>query len=420
MIQRPGSQRSREFKNPLAQAFGLVLYRIRRTSGLSTQATADAIGIADAGYRLIESGSAVFQPGHSLRLVNLFVELEWARVALVLSAIQILERERGNAAEMERRAEDVRTLDPGLDGIMERLRPVWQLINAQKDGASGVASLLENSGVVDALHGYLKQPIIHGFRPHGAMDENGALPFPALLGVLEKVSPFHFDMLVQQVRELSEFPPFVSPGALAKWERRHHSRISRIYGIVFDSSILRPSDIASSTFDWQYVWRENFEGAFILCLDDAKEVPLIATQLHSSLQTKSPKQHSRSKEEVLKHLRDRIVIQPAEGTDQHASIRALLNAKNITPELALDSAGSEWEYRNIWLYHMRDTNTVIGFADTSKPREGSSYTSAMLSFRSVMQVLRAIEAYWQALLADKRLPLLGTLSAQQNTQTREE
>jgi hypothetical protein len=414
VTQRQGSQRTREFKNPLAQAFGLVLYRIRRSSGLSTQATAAAIGIADAGYRLIEAGSAVFQPGHSLSLVNLFVELEWGRVALALSAIQILEREREDASLMERRAEDVRALDPGLEAIIERLRPTWTLIKERKDDATGVAYLLENNGVVDALHRYLKQPLVHGFLQAGE-DEFGGVPFPSLLGVIEKISPFHFDMVVQQVRELSEFPPFVSPGALANWEHRHHARISRIYGIVAEPRILELSDASGSAFNWQYVWRESFEGAFILSLDHPEQVPDVATALCQSLLSKATKQTSDARERSRELLRKRIVIEPADGIDICANLAALMDAQYLTPELVSGDTSSNWKYRNIWLYHMSDTDTVVGFADTSGPSESSSYTSAMLSFRSVMRVLHATEAYWHTLLADRKLPLLGPTSAKQRT-----
>jgi hypothetical protein len=411
VTQRQGSQRTREFKNPLAQAFGLVLYRIRRSSGLSTQATAAAIGIADAGYRLIEAGSAVFQPGHSLSLVNLFVELEWGRVALALSAIQILEREREDASLMERRAEDVRALDPGLEAIMERLRPAWTLIKERKDDAVGVVALLENNGVVDALHRYLKQPMVHGFLQAGSDGFGGVR---SLIGVIEKISPFHFDMVVQQVRELSEFPPFVSPGALAKWEHRHHARISRIYGIVAEPRILELSDASGSTFNWQYVWRESFEGAFILSLNNPEDVPDITADLWRSLLSKSTKQTPDAQERSREFLRKQIVIEPAKGTDICAKLSALMDAQYLTPELVSDTS-SDWKYRNIWLYHMSDTDTVVGFADTSGPSESSSYTSAMLSFRSVMRVLHTAEAYWHTLLDDRNLPLLDPTSVEERT-----
>ena len=56
---KKGSSSSKTFKNPLVQALGIVLHKMRNSIGMTSDEVAAKIGLGGSSYRMIEAGSAI-------------------------------------------------------------------------------------------------------------------------------------------------------------------------------------------------------------------------------------------------------------------------------------------------------------------------------------------------------------------------
>ena len=79
-------------KNPLAQAFGIVLQSTRdKMGGVSSSEVAGLLGLAASHYRMIEAGSAILQSSRAVKVIQTFETIEFVPLCQILVAIQILD-----------------------------------------------------------------------------------------------------------------------------------------------------------------------------------------------------------------------------------------------------------------------------------------------------------------------------------------
>ena len=92
---------TQKFRNPLAQALGLVFQNTRdKMGGISSSEIAASLGLAASHYRMIEAGSAILQPARAIKVVQVFDTIEFIPLCQVLVSIQILDSVKQSIDDM--------------------------------------------------------------------------------------------------------------------------------------------------------------------------------------------------------------------------------------------------------------------------------------------------------------------------------
>ena len=78
---------------------------------------------------------------------------------------------------------------------------------------------------------------------------------------------FYLDAVLQLIDNLKDVTPRVTASELAKWESTRKNRISHIIGIVRQPEVM----LDFSTFDYSYLWEENFQKILMIYRDQPQE-----------------------------------------------------------------------------------------------------------------------------------------------------
>src|SRR5271166_2956579 len=182
---------SANFKNPIVQTLGLLLLGLRREAGKEAEELARSLGLSGSAYRMIESGSAALQPTYALRLAKIHPQLEFCRIAQLLSAIQVLEEGRAMLTRMRTIADDLREADTGLSEVMQGYENIWSAVEAGENSAT-IARLIAKRGYVDRMRRFLMQ---------GPSSPGVDLTQQWLGRAAHRVSPFYVDMVTQLLQK---------------------------------------------------------------------------------------------------------------------------------------------------------------------------------------------------------------------------
>ena len=126
---------AQKFKNPLAQALGLVLQNCRdKMGGISSSEIASELGLAASHYRMIEAGSAILQPARAIRVVQTFDTIEFVPLCQVLVAIQILDSTKQSIEEMRATADLLIQANPILSKILKDFDKIWEVMRQSESG----------------------------------------------------------------------------------------------------------------------------------------------------------------------------------------------------------------------------------------------------------------------------------------------
>ena len=342
-------------RNPLAQAFGLVLQAIRdKMGGISSQEIATRLGLAASHYRMIEAGSAILQPSRAVKVIQTFDTIEFIPLCQVLVAIQILDSAKDSIEDMRTLTILLKEANPALSKVLKGLEKNWETIKTKEPAQ--VTKRLVCEGTVKELETFLTtEPVIFSadqisnfMTPTYRYPISGQL-YSKIGNILQGVAPFYLDTILQLIDNLKGITPRVTPVELAEWESKHKNRITHIIGIIRNPEII----LDVNTFDYTFLWQETFRKLFVIYRDLPKNKGAsIKDRITDSLRKKFESERIKYERELLsfdKIINSKIDIKPARENREKID-RILLHA---------DSS-----MNNLWVYFM-DNGYVVPFIDNA-------------------------------------------------------
>ena len=239
--------------------------------GFSSSEIASSLGLAASHYRMIEAGSAVLQPARAIKVAQTFETIEFVPLCQLLVSIQILDSVKASVADMRTMAELLMEANPALSKVLAEFGEMWETVRTGQP--SDVSRQIVSRDIVKELESFLtSEPValtadqIDNFMtPTYQYPISGQL-YGKIGNILQGVAPFYLDVILQLVDNLKGITPRVTPGELAQWEARHKTRISHVIGIVRKPEII----LDVNTFDYSFLWQEDFQKMFIVCRNEPK------------------------------------------------------------------------------------------------------------------------------------------------------
>jgi len=358
-------------RNPLAQALGLVFQSTRdKMGGVSSTQIASSLGLAASHYRMIEAGSAILQPGRAIKVVQTFETIEFVPLCQVLVSIQILDPVRGSIDDMRTTMELLMQANPALEPVLRLFENVWPVV--QKASSSEVARLIVSKGIVEELESFLTtepvaltaEAIDNFMTPTYQYPISGQL-YSKIGNILQGVAPFYLDVILELIDNLKGITPRMTPTELAQWEARHSNRFSHVIGIVRKPEVI----LDVNTFDYSFLWQENFKKMLIIYRD-------------------SPKRKEGSVlDELVDSLRKRYESERVKYERQLQSFAETMNEKlaiEFRSELASDIDGilsyRDIEMNNLWVYIMTNGYAVLFIDNASVDTEEADIYGTSLAY----------------------------------------
>ncbi len=363
----------RIFKNPLMQALGLVLQRMRNFMVLSSDDVAAKLGLGGSSYRMVEAGSAVLQPGKALQVIKSFERIEFEPMCKILIAIQVMESGIESIDDMRATARLLGEADPLLQAFLGKLEPLWPVIKSNESGV--VADEIKERHLDLELEKFLTTPSPKVIDQEGLLDSH-------VQSLLSSTPPFYLDLSLDLLENLQGYVPRVSPNELAKWEEKNKWRITHIIGVIRDYRAF--TDSANfEFFDHSFLWENQFEKMNIMYLASARK-EVLKEFIHQF------KQHllkNRKKYEQRIPRFDEMIgkIEIKWGHPRLAELNELLAHESV-------------EMNNLWFYKLKGGN-VIAFADNSvmNSKDDRLHYGTSFSYSETVKKLKHIEKIWSEL-----------------------
>ncbi len=366
---KPSTDSTRTYKNPLAQVLGIVLQKMRNAMVLSSDEVALRLGLGGSSYRMIEAGSAILQPGKSIRVIQTFERIEFAPLCKCLVALQVTEAGSGTAEDMRLACRLLGEVDPLLQDVVEKLNPIWSILETADPGE--VSEKIRALKIDIALETFLTTP------SPTVQDHQGVLK-AHVNSLLNSTPPFYFDLAVDMLENLQGYIPRVSPVELAKWEEKNKSRITDVVGAIRDSrSWTNPENF--DLFAYGFLWESQFEQLRLMVLSGAKKD--VAADFRSHLKT-SIERRSRKSDPRLTGFGDALKKINVRSGIRHASTENLFLCDGVM-------------MNNIWFYKLRG-GQVVAFADNYEvdARENALYYGTSFAYGETIKKLNLIESIW--------------------------
>lgn len=359
----------RSFKNPLAQALGMILQKMRNAAVLSSDEVALKLGLGGSSYRMIEAGSALLQPGKALRVIQVFERIEFTPLCKLLTALQVLESGSGKSDDMRWTCTQLSEAEPQLHDVVQALAPVWPVLEKEDPGRIG--EILREQKTDLALEIFLTTP------SPSVVDHQGVLQ-AHVHSLLNSTPPFYFDLAVDMLENLQGYVPRVSPTELAKWEEKNKSRITNVLGIIRDSrSWTHPENF--ELFVYGFLWENHFETFRLLVTAPSRKdvVREFEDHLKSAIQ-----QSTRRNDPRLAHMKTAVAKLDVRVGIQHPSIESVFLCDGVV-------------MNNLWFYKLRGGH-VVAFADNYEvdARENVLYYGTSFTYGETIQKLKSLEIIW--------------------------
>ena len=346
---------AQKVKNPLAQALGLVLQSTRdKMGGISSAEIASRLGLAASHYRMIEAGSAILHPSRAIKIVQTFDTIEFVPLCQLLVAIQILDSAKQSIKDMQTTATLLTEANPALVRVLKEFDKIWTVIESAEPAE--VAKQITAQGIVTELESFLTtEPVIftadqfdNFMTPTYQYPISGQL-YNKIGNILQGVAPFYLDTVLQLIDNLKNITPRVTPEELAVWESSHKNRISHIIGIVRKPEII----LDVETFDYTFLWQENFQKMLIIHRDKPKtQTGPVHQRIADCLKTKFQSERVKYERELSNF--DEIINNKL--TAEHG--------KNNTDKIDRVLLYRDVAMNNLWFYIM-NSGYVVPFIDNA-------------------------------------------------------
>ncbi len=350
-----GNKMAQKLKNPLAQTLGIVFQNMRdKTGGTSSSQIASLLGLAASHYRMIEAGSAILQPARAVKVVQAFETIEFIPLCQILVSIQVLDSVKHSVSDMKTTASLLMEANPALCKVLKKFDGLWEMIETCP--ASVVAKEIIALGIEKELDTFLTtEPVsftvdeIDNFMTPTYQHPISGQLYGKIGNILHGVAPFYLDTVLQLIDNLKNITPRVTAGELARWESLHENRISHIIGIVREPEII----LDASTFDYTYLWEQNFKKILIIHRNKSKDpVETITQKIYRCIREKY--ESERVKYERQLETFDEIV-------NEKLKIKF---AKNSTDEIDEILMSENMRMNNLWVYIMVN-GYVVPFIDNA-------------------------------------------------------
>jgi hypothetical protein len=257
----------------MAQALGLVLQSLRdKMGGVSSSEVASLLGLAASHYRMIEAGSAILQPSRAIKVIQTFETVEFVPLCQLLVAIQIIDSSKDSIDDFRTVTILLKEANPSMSKFLNGFIKLGDTLKNKEP--SQVAKKLVSEGIVKELETFLTtEPAIFSpdqidnfMMPTYKYPMSGQL-YSKIGNILQGVAPFYLDTILQLIENLKGITPRVTPAELAGWESKHKNRITHIIGVLRNPEII----LDVYTFDYSFLWQENFQKMLIVHRDMPKD-----------------------------------------------------------------------------------------------------------------------------------------------------
>lgn len=384
--------------NLLAVIFGRVLRQLRVGQSKSSRELARSLRISFSAYRLIEAGSAIFNPIHTPELIEVFDGLSWPRLLAFITCAQ----RSGWAGRVGKdywgAARLISSLDADLSVLIgDMLRGLTEATETAKEGPDGGPIPAQ---CVEAARRFLEgksylQSINRSESGSAKTLSTWASQAP------DALSPIQLDMVLQEIETLQHFPPNVPPKQIALWEAGNSAAFKNVHAFIGD--LIATNQIADQ-FHWDYLFLADFE-----------QVRILTPKFNGFAQAKQDflRHIARIKGGVEKWLRrvsKKVQIMQIEGDRlEELNRRLLYDAWEGRLSRETDDVAQAIPLKNIWLYQLQRNDITVGFVDswtlpenlasTTSKRELSktlpeNFVSATLSKGDVSMLLPYLTSPW--------------------------
>jgi hypothetical protein len=346
---------AQKFKNPLAQALGMVLQNCRdKMGGISSFDIASELGLAASHYRMIEAGSAILQPARAIRVVQTFDTIEFVPLCQVLVAIQILDSTKQSIEDMRATADLLIQANPILSKILKDFDKIWEVMRQSQSGQ--VAKTIVSLGITANLEEFLTtappthtlEEISDFMSPTYQYPMSGHL-YDKIGNILQGVAPFYLDTILQLTNNLRGITPRVTPEELARWEAEHKSRITHIIGIIRQPEII----LDVTTFDYSFLWEQNFQSMLVVYRDKHQiDSESIQNKIRDCLKARYEAEH-------LKYERELATFDQILGKKLRIEF-----GQNNPDDIDKLLFYGDMQMNNLWIYIMA-SGYVVPFVDNA-------------------------------------------------------
>ncbi len=372
---KKGSSSSKNFKNPLVQALGIVFHRMRGTLGLSSDEVAAKIGLGGSSYRMIEAGSAILHPGRSLNIIKVFDKIEYDPLSRLLVAIQVMETGTETVEDFRNATILLGETDPQLQLIFEQLNPIWAYVG--KESPQMIAQNIESSSIPDTIKDYLTTNRYFGLEKERRLDFQ-------LNSMLEDTPSIYLDFILDTLKSLQKHRLHYFPEESRTWESENKHNFTNLYAVIKDArGLLNKKNFES--FDYNYLWQPQFQNLHYIFLDEEMEMPIDALK----------KAFVRNLKEVLQEKHIKYQVELTEFDE--AMDKVLFKDGWPQAEALLDLMKQQQEgipVDVIWIFTLKNGNKV-GFISNND--SNLVFYGTTLSYRETSERLIKFQEVWKQL-----------------------
>jgi hypothetical protein len=383
------------YKNPLAQAFGIVLRRQRDIMDKTSDEVADILGIGRSFYRLIESGTNNMHVSKTIALVDAFEErIKFDAVSKILMAISFME------VSAKRAVEDGMHYAEGLKLAVEKLAEYDQeklhllfkpfidnkiFDQIKSASADNIAALIESHNLDKTLSDFLMN-----YEHFGQSSEHVQNEF--LNTFFDNIPTYYVEFLTNMRENLLSLPVRIGFRELNNnWEVKHQDNFTHLYAVVrHPTQILHLENLKN--YQFKYLWGENFKAAKFIFVENNLEGKEITTSVAKDLFTKNLKQSYDLTGGVPDDFDDKlrkIEFKVATENDR-ADYLELLRNVDEEDNLQIDF------YDATWAFTLLNSNSV-GFQSKEELQKADFYRlkeGICLNYISTFSFIKNFKALW--------------------------
>ncbi len=360
-------------KNPLAQLFGVLLQKMRTDMGVSSDEVAHKMGLGGSSYRMVEAGSATYQPGRALELIQVFPEIEFDPLCRLLVAIQTIENNKKSWKSKRETADLLSEADPQLKLVLDAIAPAWLI--SEKNGSHQVITFFEEIHAEHVLRDFLTTNRYFGVAQEKRLDFE-------LNALIEEIPSVYLDFILDSLHNLRKYRLHYFPNESSSWESENKHNFTNLYAIISDpTEITKPDNFRA--FDYNYLWQSQFQQLHFILLGE---------------NTNAAEQQRAFKENLRLVLREKSTkyAQELETFDEVLDKKVKFKSGQAYAETlsALMEAAGEQGTQIFWVFTLKNGNN-IGFVSNNSMQQ--VFYGTALTYKQTRDKLEEFKKIWNDL-----------------------